>query len=491
MTSRIVVAGVAVETCHWIGGEPAAPGPDTFTVFSPIDGTVVGEVSAGSAADVDRAVHAARRAFPAWASLGPERRGVVLDRFAQGILDRREQLAAVETWDNGSLLAGNLKRGVDRAAHNIAFFSHFARGLKPAPIRGKRVDNRVRYEPAGVAALVTPWNAPLLLSTWKLGPALAAGNAVVLKPAEWAPLSCSLLAEIAADAGVPPGVFNVVHGTADAGRALVEHPGIDRISFTGSIATGQFIAGVAASKITPVSLELGGKSPFLVFEDADLDEAAATVAAQFHNAGQVCLAGTRVLVASSVEARFRARVLEVCRGLVVGDPRDRSVRVGPLIHPRQFEHVAGFVRRALEGGARALLGGAPHPLGGLYYQPTVLTDVRQDAEIVQTEVFGPVLTWQTFDSEDQAVAMANGTDYGLAAVIYTRDPERAERVSSRIVAGTVWVNCFFVRDLDAPFGGARWSGTGREGGAWSFDFFCDVKNVAVKRDSFEGSPGHG
>jgi 5-carboxymethyl-2-hydroxymuconic-semialdehyde dehydrogenase len=492
MSSRVPVAGVAVETGHWIGGEPAAIGPSTFTVVSPIDGSVLCEVSAGAAADVDRAVGAARRAFPAWAALGPAGRGPILDRFAQGILDRKEELAAVETTDNGSLLIGNRKRVVDRAAHNVHFFSDFARGLAHAPLRGPVADNHVRHEPAGVAALITPWNAPLLLSTWKIGPALAAGDTVVLKPPEWAPLSCSLLAEIAAGAGVPPGVFNVVQGLGpQAGQALVEHPGIDRISFTGSVATGRTVASVAGSRVTPVSLELGGKSPLVVFDDADLDDAAATIAAQFNNAGQVCLAGTRVLVASSIEPRLRSLVLEAAGDLAVGDPRQRGVRVGPLIHPRQLERVSGLVSRALEGGATALLGGGPHPIGGLYYQPTILAGVQQGDEIVQTEIFGPVLTWQTFDSEDEAIHLANGTEYGLAAVVYTRDLARAERVSARIVAGTVWVNCFFVRDLDAPFGGARRSGVGREGGGWSFDFFCDVKNVAMKRGSFEAELRHG
>jgi 5-carboxymethyl-2-hydroxymuconic-semialdehyde dehydrogenase len=492
MTSHTTIAGVDVETRHWIGGEPAAVGSSTFPVLSPIDGSLLCEVSAGEAADVDRAVGAARRAFPTWTSLGPTGRGKILERFAQGILDRKSELAAVETADNGSLLIGNLKRVVDRAAHNIHFFSDFARGLARGPLPGPVVDNHVRHEPAGVAALITPWNAPLLLSTWKIGPALAAGDTVVLKPPEWAPLSCSLLGEIAAAAGVPPGVFNVVQGLGpQAGQALVEHPGVDRISFTGSVATGRAVGTIAASRVTPVSLELGGKSPLIVFDDADLDDAAVTIAAQFNNAGQVCLAGTRVLVASSVEPRLRSLVLKAAGELLVGDPRQRGVRVGPLIHPRQLERVSGLVSRALERGATALLGGAPHSIGGLYYQPTILAGVRQSDEIVQTEVFGPVLTWQTFDSEDEAIDLANGTEYGLAAVVYTRDPARAERVSARVVAGTVWVNCFFVRDLDAPFGGARLSGVGREGGAWSFDFFCDVKNVAMKRGSFEAGPPHG
>jgi 5-carboxymethyl-2-hydroxymuconic-semialdehyde dehydrogenase len=270
------------------------------------------------------------------------------------------------------------------------------------------------------------------------------------------------------------------------GHALVAHPGVDRVSFTGSIATGRAVGALAASQITPVSLELGGKSPFVVFADADLDAAASTVAQQFTNAGQVCLAGTRLLVERSIAAELRDRVLAATAWATVGDPRQRGVRVGPLIHPRQLERVRGYVERALDAGAQPLAGGGPHELGGLYYQPTVLDGVAPDAEIVQQEVFGPVLTWQVFAGDDQAVALANATSYGLAAVVFTRDRDRAERVAAGLVAGTVWVNCYFVRDLAAPFGGARMSGLGREGGTWSFDFFCDVKNVALRRGSFAG-----
>lgn len=493
MSGTIHVAGVAVEARHWIGGEPSTGSGRTFEVFSPIDQAPLGELSAGGAGEVDQAVRAARAAFPAWAALGPEGRGAILERFAQGIVERKEQLSAVETADNGSLLIANQKRFVDRSAHNITYFAKLARTLAHPSIAGHEVDNHVRYEPAGVTALITPWNAPMMLSSWKIGPALAAGNTVVLKPPEWAPLSCSLLAEIAASAGVPAGVLNVVQGLgSEAGQALVDHPGLSRISFTGSTATGKLVAAAAARSITPVSLELGGKSPFLVFADADLDEAAANVAAQFNNAGQVCLAGTRILIERSIEADFRARVLKAAAPFTVGDPRTKGVRVGPLIHPRQLERVSGFVSRALAAGAKPILGGAPHALGGLYYQPTILEDVQPDSEIVKNEVFGPVLTWQTFGDEAEAIALANGTDYGLAAMLYTRDAARAERVASATVAGTVWVNCFFVRDLAAPFGGARKSGIGREGGTWSFDFFCDLKNIAIKRGSFrEAVPSHG
>jgi aminomuconate-semialdehyde/2-hydroxymuconate-6-semialdehyde dehydrogenase len=485
MKPKIRIADVEVDARHFIAGEPYAVRDKTFETHSPIDGSLLGEVARGDAADVDRAVSAARAAFPAWAALGAEGRAPILERFAQGILARREALSQVETADNGSLLIANQKRIVDRAAHNISFFSDFAKRLHHGPLVGAEVDNQTRYEPAGVAALITPWNAPLMLSTWKIGPALAAGDSVVLKPPEWAPLSCSLLAEIAAEAGLPSGVFNVVQGIgAEAGQALIEHPGVARISFTGSTATGRIVARAAAERIVPVSLELGGKSPFLVFADSDLEDAANQVAAQFNNAGQVCLAGTRILVESSIEAQFRALVLRAARAFTVGDPRAKGVRVGPLIHPRQFERVKGFVERARAAGASVLLGGAPDERGGLYYPPTILGDVAHDAEIAQNEVFGPVLTWHAFDSEQEAIALANGTEYGLTTMLYTRDRARAERVSAAVVAGTVWVNCYFIRDLGAPFGGAKRSGLGREGGAFSFDFFCDVKNVATKRGSF-------
>ncbi len=333
---------------------------------------------------------------------------------------------------------------------------------------------------------MTPWNAPFMLSTWRVAPALAAGDTVVLKPPEWAPLTCSLLGDLALEAGVPPGVLNVVQGIGEeAGAALVAHPDVDRIGFTGSPDTGRAIAASAAAQLTPCSFELGGKSPFVVCDDADLDRAAREVAGQYVNAGQVCLAGTRVLVEESIADDFLERVLAAVDRLPVGDPRDLATRVGPLIHDEHFARVAGFVERALAAGARPLLGGGPHELGGRYFAPTLLSDVAPDAEIVQQEVFGPVLTWQTFTSDDAVVDLANATEYGLAATVFTGDEARARRIAARVRAGTVWVNCFFVRDLAAPFGGRGISGIGREGGEWSFDFYCDVKNVAVRRDGFE------
>ncbi|HUN51422.1 MAG TPA: aldehyde dehydrogenase family protein [Candidatus Sulfotelmatobacter sp.] len=482
--ARATVAGVAVSTAHWIDGR-RLPSNRTFEVFSPIDGSHLANVSAGGAEEADAAVAAARRAFPAWAALGPAGRLPILKRFAAGILARKDELAAVETADNGSLLAMNRERMIPRAAHNIEFFAEWAVNRRHAPIVSPTVTNHVRYDPSGVAALITPWNAPFMLTTWKVGPALAAGNTIVVKPPEWAPLTCSLMADIADEAGVPAGVFNLLQGIGEeAGAALVAHEDIDRISFTGSTDTARLIGQAAAKTITPVSFELGGKSPFAVFADADLDAAAQTIAGQYNNAGQVCLAGTRILVQQSIAADLLERVRRHVAASKVGDPRVAGTRIGPLIHPDAFRRVSGFVERALADGARPLWGGGRHEFGALYFQPTLLTDVRQDMEVVQREVFGPVLTWQTFADEDELVAAANGTKYGLAAMLFTRDEARAWRVADRLVAGSLWVNCFFVRDLAAPFGGARNSGIGREGGDWSMDFYCDVKNVSVLKDSF-------
>jgi aminomuconate-semialdehyde/2-hydroxymuconate-6-semialdehyde dehydrogenase len=482
LTGTAEVEGVAVPTGHYIDGARVDSGR-TFEVRSPIDwdGWGLADMARGGTAEVDAAVAAARRAFPSWAALGPQGRQAVLTRLADAIDAAVPRLAAVETVDNGSLHEAMSQRVLPRAANNIRFFADWAVERLDEPERtlagGER--NRVRHDPAGVVAVSTPWNAPFMLATWRVGPALAAGDTVVLKPPEWAPLTCSLLGQLAEEAGLPAGVLNVVHGTgAEAGAPLTGHPGVDRVAFTGSPRTARTVYADAAAQLTPVSFELGGKSPFLVFEDADLDAAAATAAYQYDNSGQVCLAGTRLLVQNSVLEpfleRFRARVDEI----VVGDPREPDTTYGPLIHPVALERVTGHVERARELGARLVFGG--EPLGGLYYPPTLFTDVPAGAEILQREVFGPVLTLQGFTDEEEAVRLANDTDYGLAATIYTGSEQRADRVSAAVVAGTVWVNCFYVRDLETPFGGARESGIGREGGHHSFDFYCDVKTVCER-----------
>jgi acyl-CoA reductase-like NAD-dependent aldehyde dehydrogenase len=478
------VAGVEVSAEHWIGGEAVAS-RRRFADRSPIDGSELATVAAGGQSEVNAAVAAARAAFPAWAALGAAGRAPLLARLGELLRARAAELAAVETADNGSLLLGNLHRVVPRAAHNVEYFAKLALELGDHVIESDEVTNHVRYDPAGVAAIITPWNAPLMLTTWKLGPALAAGNTAVIKPPEWAPLTCSLLAELAQQAGIPAGVVNVVQGIGEeAGAALVAHDDVDRVSFTGSTDTGRLIGAAAGRNLVPVSFELGGKSPFVVFADADLDAAAQTIAMQYLNAGQVCLAGTRILVERSIADPLLDRVRTAAAGLRVGDPREPATRVGPLIAPEHFERVAGFVDRALASGAEPVFGGKPHPAGALYWEPTLLRKIDPHWEIFRREVFGPVLTWNEFASEDECLELANATDYGLAAMIFTRDERRAWRVGERVVAGTVWVNCYFVRDLAAPFGGSRESGIGREGGRWSFDFFCDVKNLAMKKGSF-------
>jgi acyl-CoA reductase-like NAD-dependent aldehyde dehydrogenase len=479
VTAAASIAGVDVSPLHYIGGERVGS-TDTFTDLSPIDETPLAEVARGGATEIAAAVRAARQAFPAWAALGPEGRAPYLLRLADVIEANIEGLAALETIDNGSLLEASRLRVMKRAALNVRFFARYALDLEERVWETNGHRHLTRHDPSGVAALITPWNAPFMLSTWKVGPALAAGCTVVLKPPEWAPLTCSLLADYAEEAGLPPGVLNVVQGIGEeAGAALVSHPGIARISFTGSVPTGRLIGKAAAENLVPVSLELGGKSPFLVFADADLDLAVEKATYQYDHAGQICLAGTRLLVEEPIADEFLDRFLAGVEERKLGDPREPDTDIGPLITREHLERVDGFVQRAQADGARLALGGRVSPeLGGLYYEPTLFTDVSQDMEIVQAEVFGPVLTFQTFRDEDEAVRLANDTEYGLAATLFTEDEERIERLGERLVAGTTWANCFYVRDLSAPFGGAKHSGIGREGGLHSFDFYADVKTVS-------------
>lgn len=482
------VAGVRVSTDHYINGQRVAS-PTRFTDISPITGNVIAEVSRGGAAEVNAAVAAAKAAFPAWAALGPHGRLPYLEKLAHIIEDRVPDLAAVETTDNGSLHEASRLRVMKRGGHNIHWFAEYAVSLKAPEFATphRQAYNRVSYNPAGVTALITPWNAPFMLSTWKVGPALAAGNTVVLKPPEWAPLTCSLLADFAHEAGIPAGVLNVVQGIGEeAGDALVKHPDLARISFTGSPETARIIGRNAAGNLTPVSFELGGKSPLLVFEDADLDLALFNMLDQYDNAGQVCLAGTRILVQESIADEMLRRMIAGAAKLRQGNPMQAETQVGPLIHPEHLQRVQGFVERAQKDGATLVYGGQINPaLGGLYYEPTLFTNVREDSELWQREVFGPVLIFDTFKDEAEAIRKANATDYGLAAIIFSQNEARANRVAAQMNAGLVWVNCFYVRDLAQPFGGNKSSGIGREGGIWSFDFYCDLKNVAHKVGTFK------
>ena len=477
--TRISAAGVEVDTRHWIGGQRVAS-ESTFDTVSPIDGSVIGQVSRGGRAEADAAVAAARAAFPAWSRMSAEERGAILFRLADLVEENIEQLSIVETTDNGSLLRSHRRGVMPRVAMNIRFFADYAINRLSHPVFETRGhDNHVSWDPSGVAVIITPWNAPLMLATWRIGPALASGDTVVLKPPEWAPLTASYFADLTREAGLPDGVFNVVQGFgAEAGAPLTENPGVSRICFTGSVPTAKVIARAAAENLIPCSFELGGKSPTVILDDADLDLAVDLAVEQYDNAGQVCLAGTRLLVQRGIADAFVERFRERAAQIRQGDPRDEDTQIGPNIHLKHVERVQGFVERARADGATIAYGGEVNAdLGTHYFRPTLVVDAPAGSEILTQEVFGPVLTMQVFDTDEEGLDLANGTEFGLAACVVSGSRERAEAFCRHLVAGTIWVNCFFVRDLSAPFGGSKKSGIGREGGIWSFDFYADVKNT--------------
>jgi acyl-CoA reductase-like NAD-dependent aldehyde dehydrogenase len=477
------VAGVDVSPEHYIGGERVAS-RERFEDRSPIDGALLAEVARGGEHEVDLAVRAAAAAFPEWAALGAAGRAPYLRELADLIDANVERLAAVECLDMAMLERSLRARVINRGARNYRSYADLAERYEERVWSSNGTLNRVVRMPSGPAAVITPWNAPFMLSTWKTAPALAAGSTVILKPAEWSPLSCSLLADLAGEAGLPAGVFNVVQGIGEeAGAALVSHPGLRRVSFTGSPEAGRLIGVAAAGNLVPFTAELGGKGPLIVFEDADIDAAAMKAAGQYDDAGQVCLAGTRLLVARSIRDEFLERFHRHTDAHVLGDPRADDTTVSPLIHPDHLARVEGFVERAREHGDRIVRGGRRADLGGLFYEPTLIEPRANDSEVVQREIFGPVLTFQTFASEAEAVELANSTRYGLSAIVYTGSHERADRVGRAVRAGTVWVNTFLVRDLTAPFGGIGISGIGREGGDYALDFYSDLKTLQIAEAS--------
>ena len=477
------VAGIAVSPDHYIGGR-RVPSASRFEDRSPIDWAPLAEVARGGQAEVDMAVDAATAAFPAWAALGAEGRAVHLRRLAD-LIDRNvERLATVECLDMAMLERSLKARVIARGARNYRAYADLAAAYEERVWESNGTRNRVIRMPSGPAAVVTPWNAPFMLSTWKTAPGLAAGCTVILKPAEWSPLSCSLLADLADEAGLPPGVFNVVQGIGEeVGAALVADRGVRRVSFTGSPETGALIGQAAAANIVPFTGELGGKGPLIVFDDCDLEAAARKAAGQYDDAGQVCLAGTRLLVQESIADRFLELFHRFADEHVLGDPRDDMTTVSPLIHPDHMARVEGFVERAQAAGDQIVRGGKPADIGGLFYEPTLVLPKSNDSEIVQREVFGPVLTFQTFGDERQALELANSTRYGLSAIVYTGSEKRAQRVGRAVRAGTVWVNAFLVRDLTAPFGGVGISGIGREGGNYALDFYSDLKTLQILEDT--------
>jgi acyl-CoA reductase-like NAD-dependent aldehyde dehydrogenase len=477
---QLAVAGTHVATGHFIAGARVASA-GTFTDLSPIDAQPLGEIARGGADEVDAAVRAAAGAFGAWAGLGPSGRAPYLHRLA-GLIDAHvEPLAAVECADAGILLRSLRARGIARGARNFRTYADLAAAYEERDWHSNGTWNRVQRMPAGPAAVITPWNAPFMLATWKVAPALAAGCTVVLKPAEWSPLSASLLADLTVEAGFPPGVFNVVQGIGEeAGAALVAHPEIRRVAFTGASETGRLIGASAAGHLAPFTAELGGNGPFIVFADADLDEAVRGAVAQYDDAGQVCLAGTRLIVHERLADEFLERFHRGVDQHVLGDPREDATTIAPLIHPDHLARVEGFVQRAVANGDEVVRGGRRADVGELFYEPTLVVPRSNDSEIVQREVFGPVLTFQTFADEAEAVALANSTRYGLSAVAHTTSMAVAERAGRALRAGTVWVNTFLARDLTAPFGGMGDSGVGREGGNYALDFYSDLKTLQIK-----------
>jgi acyl-CoA reductase-like NAD-dependent aldehyde dehydrogenase len=479
MAERVSVEGVLVSPDHLIAGDRMSS-PSTFEDRSPLDWAwKLADVARGDAATADAAVTAAVDAFPAWAALGPARRGELLHRLADLIDEHTEEIAIVETVDMGMLHESMRLRLVARGAVNFRTYADLATSYEERHWSSKGTANTVVRMPAGPAVIITPWNAPFMLSTWKVAPALAAGNTVILKPAEWSPLSCSLLGDLTVDAGFPAGVFNLVQGIGEeVGPPLVGDPRVRRISFTGSPETARHIGRAAAENIVPFTAELGGKGPLIVFADADLDAAARKAAGQYDDSGQVCLAGTRLLVEASVRDEFVERFERHVDEHVLGDSREPATTIAPMIHPDHVARVLGFVERARDAGDTIVRGG--HRVGDtLHVEPTLIEPRSNDSEVVQHEVFGPVLTLQTFETEDEAVELANSTAYGLSAIVYTSSQERAERVGRAIRAGIVWVNTFLVRDLTAPFGGIGISGIGREGGDYALDFHSDLKTLQI------------
>ncbi len=466
----------------------------TFEDRNPVDGSLVATVSEASAAEVDAAVAAARRAAKGpWSKLSAAQRAEVLYAVAAGIDKRADAFIDAEIADTGKprKLAAHLD--IPRGAANFRIFADVVKNVAteffegPAP-DGRPTFNYTKRKPKGVVAVICPWNLPLLLMTWKVGPALAAGNAVIVKPSEETPGTATLLGEVMNEAGVPHGVYNVVHGfgPGSAGELLTTHAGIDAITFTGETRTGAAIIRASSNGIKPVSMELGGKNPAIIFQDADMAAVTAGLTRSvFENSGQVCLGTERVYVHRSRFEEVVNTLQKIAEGLVPGRPTDASANFGPLISKEHQQKVLGYYAQAKAAGARVVTGGGipemPADLaGGAWVQPTVWTGLPETASVVREEIFGPCCHVTPFDTEEEAIAMANDTPYGLAASVYTADLARAHRVSGQLEVGLCWVNCWFVRDLRTAFGGSKMSGIGREGGVHSLEFYTELTNVCVK-----------